>query len=466
MVVLRQREMKKGTSFVFLFLFLLFIPKLLFLPFFLSGEPLLSFPLFEFRFKSRIVRERLGWFLLFLDKEGKRKKERSRRRLCGRKRTILHFLTSSFTSLFLLSQLNFQGQPRKSPTVIEKSPLAPFFCEINWEMTPEQVIEFLNQQRTQSASGVAHYYATFEDLYDRKYVFLLQSHLHCEISVKAFISISSLWRLWHQLTKKIEDFVREGNFSEGTELLQLYENFIVDFQLKINWLSLVQVSLAAARQFNGDSLLSSPLSLWFWDLNRMVFLLGCFALGWVHVQTRASQLPFCKRSLRWSSPRLSLTSWSWWKRLLTSCPFTTLCPPRRVRLLIFSSSSFLLSFLNPIQEYVFSFLYFQKPLRNLRSCWMPFQALSPLFTRAFIAWVPLLTKSAGTTLASTRTPCFISPVFPSTHSARRRSSRELMTLGSLPFLGRPFITLESWWESSSRPLISSRRAMLIFLSLW
>jgi len=69
--------------------------------------------------------------------------------------------------------------------------------------------------------------------------------------------------LWHQLTKKIEDFVREGNFSEGTELLQLYENFIVDFQLKINWLSLVQVSLAAARQFNGDSLLSSPLSLWF-----------------------------------------------------------------------------------------------------------------------------------------------------------------------------------------------------------
>jgi len=60
MVVLRQREMKKGTSFVFLFLFLLFIPKLLFLPFFLSGEPLLSFPLFEFRFKSRIVRERLG----------------------------------------------------------------------------------------------------------------------------------------------------------------------------------------------------------------------------------------------------------------------------------------------------------------------------------------------------------------------------------------------------------------------
>lgn len=84
------------------------------------------------------------------------------------------------------------------------------------------MIAFLNQQKTNSTSGVAHYYATFEDLYDRK--------------------------LWHQLTKRIEEFVREGNFSEGDELLQLYSNFVVDFEQKLNKLSLAQFTLAASRQ--------------------------------------------------------------------------------------------------------------------------------------------------------------------------------------------------------------------------
>jgi hypothetical protein len=63
--------------------------------------------------------------------------------------------------------------------------------------------------------------------------------------------------LWHQLTKKIEEFIRDGNFSEGDELMALYEFFIVDFQQKINWLSLVQISLAAAKQCKGTFFLCS-----------------------------------------------------------------------------------------------------------------------------------------------------------------------------------------------------------------
>ena len=54
------------------------------------------------------------------------------------------------------------------------------------------------------------------------------------------------------MTKKIEDFVREGNFSEGDELLQLYSHFIVDFEKKINPLSLARFTLAAAKQYKGE----------------------------------------------------------------------------------------------------------------------------------------------------------------------------------------------------------------------
>jgi len=89
------------------------------------------------------------------------------------------------------------------------------------KVTPEQVITFLRAQR--GASGQPQYYSTFEGFYDRK--------------------------LWHQLTESIHEFIKVGDFSEGDELLQLYNNFIIDFQSKINCLSLVQITIAAAQQF-------------------------------------------------------------------------------------------------------------------------------------------------------------------------------------------------------------------------
>jgi len=54
--------------------------------------------------------------------------------------------------------------------------------------------------------------------------------------------------LWHQLTVKLEEFLKNEDFSEGDEVLQLYSNFIVDFDKKINPLTSIQFAVAAAKQ--------------------------------------------------------------------------------------------------------------------------------------------------------------------------------------------------------------------------
>ncbi|MED6243109.1 26S proteasome non-ATPase regulatory subunit 13, partial [Ataeniobius toweri] len=55
-------------------------------------------------------------------------------------------------------------------------------------------------------------------------------------------------RLWHQLTLKLTDFVKDPFFKTGDGLIQLYENFISDFEHRINPLSLVEIILYVARQ--------------------------------------------------------------------------------------------------------------------------------------------------------------------------------------------------------------------------
>uniref|UniRef100_A0A3B3BXC2 Proteasome 26S subunit, non-ATPase 13 n=1 Tax=Oryzias melastigma TaxID=30732 RepID=A0A3B3BXC2_ORYME len=55
-------------------------------------------------------------------------------------------------------------------------------------------------------------------------------------------------RLWHQLTLNLTDFVKDPCFKTGDGLIQLYENFICDFEHRINPLSLVEIILYVARQ--------------------------------------------------------------------------------------------------------------------------------------------------------------------------------------------------------------------------
>ncbi|XP_076819396.1 26S proteasome non-ATPase regulatory subunit 13-like [Clavelina lepadiformis] len=48
-------------------------------------------------------------------------------------------------------------------------------------------------------------------------------------------------KLWHQLTTLLQSFVKDESFQKGTTLLELYANFITEFENKINPLSLVEI---------------------------------------------------------------------------------------------------------------------------------------------------------------------------------------------------------------------------------
>ena len=75
------------------------------------------------------------------------------------------------------------------------------------------VAEYLRQQQ-QNPSNAAQieWWTTFEELYTK--------------------------RLWHQLTKKVYEFVKTQSFNK---LVDFYENFISDFETKINGLTLIEI---------------------------------------------------------------------------------------------------------------------------------------------------------------------------------------------------------------------------------
>eukprot|EP01102_Stenamoeba_stenopodia_P013140 TRINITY_DN4217_c0_g1_i1.p1 TRINITY_DN4217_c0_g1~~TRINITY_DN4217_c0_g1_i1.p1 ORF type:complete len:385 (+),score=86.79 TRINITY_DN4217_c0_g1_i1:190-1344(+) len=56
-------------------------------------------------------------------------------------------------------------------------------------------------------------------------------------------------RLWHQLTVKLESYITLPRFKTGDELIQLYYNFIKDFEGKINQLKLVQMVVVISQQY-------------------------------------------------------------------------------------------------------------------------------------------------------------------------------------------------------------------------
>ncbi|XP_039259015.1 26S proteasome non-ATPase regulatory subunit 13-like [Styela clava] len=74
---------------------------------------------------------------------------------------------------------------------------------------------FLKDQQTNNPPEISQAWSTIEDLYTRK--------------------------LWHQLTEKLLNIVKFPHYGKGTQLIDMYRNFISDFENKINPLSLVEI---------------------------------------------------------------------------------------------------------------------------------------------------------------------------------------------------------------------------------
>ncbi|XP_010054116.2 26S proteasome non-ATPase regulatory subunit 13 homolog B [Eucalyptus grandis] len=84
-------------------------------------------------------------------------------------------------------------------------------------------LQYLDSQRTAHPEK-ADWYNALEDLYQRK--------------------------LWHQLTLKLEQFVSHAAApQDGDMLIQLYHNFITDFETKINPLKLAHFATIVSRQY-------------------------------------------------------------------------------------------------------------------------------------------------------------------------------------------------------------------------
>ncbi|NXF49977.1 PSD13 ATPase, partial [Oceanites oceanicus] len=88
----------------------------------------------------------------------------------------------------------------------------------------KDVLGFL-QQSQNSGPGPAAVWHRLEELYNKK--------------------------LWHQLTLQVLDFVQDPCFAQGDGLIKLYENFISEFEHRVNPLSLVEIILHVVRQMTG-----------------------------------------------------------------------------------------------------------------------------------------------------------------------------------------------------------------------
>jgi 26S proteasome regulatory subunit N9 len=82
------------------------------------------------------------------------------------------------------------------------------------------VSEYLESQKNVHPDLIEHY-AEFADLYKKK--------------------------LWHQLTVKIQSFITLPQFQGTEELVQFYHRFIRDFEMKLNLLTLVQITITISQ---------------------------------------------------------------------------------------------------------------------------------------------------------------------------------------------------------------------------
>lgn len=56
-------------------------------------------------------------------------------------------------------------------------------------------------------------------------------------------------RLWHELTLRVTSFVHREELQQGDQLKSFYENFLSDFEHRINQLALVEIIIPISRTF-------------------------------------------------------------------------------------------------------------------------------------------------------------------------------------------------------------------------
>lgn len=56
-------------------------------------------------------------------------------------------------------------------------------------------------------------------------------------------------RLWHELTLRVTSFVHRDELQQGDQLIRFYENFLSDFEHRINQLALVEIIIPIARTY-------------------------------------------------------------------------------------------------------------------------------------------------------------------------------------------------------------------------
>jgi len=86
---------------------------------------------------------------------------------------------------------------------------------------------YLSEQQRKSSSELAPEWAALEELYNKK--------------------------LWHQLTLRLGEFIKNPALSQGDALVKLYQNFIVDFESRINPLALAEIIVVVCRQITDTS---------------------------------------------------------------------------------------------------------------------------------------------------------------------------------------------------------------------
>ncbi|KAK0064537.1 26S proteasome non-ATPase regulatory subunit 13 [Biomphalaria pfeifferi] len=86
------------------------------------------------------------------------------------------------------------------------------------------VAGYLAEQQRKSSGDVATEWGLLEELYNKK--------------------------LWHQLTLRLLQFVKNPIFTKGDGIFRLYENFLSDFEHRINPLSLAEICVYVVRQIH------------------------------------------------------------------------------------------------------------------------------------------------------------------------------------------------------------------------
>ncbi|URE20092.1 26S proteasome non-atpase regulatory [Musa troglodytarum] len=98
-----------------------------------------------------------------------------------------------------------------------------FYPRVMADPSMTGALQYLEAQR-HAQPELAEWYSAFADLYQRK--------------------------LWHQLTLKLEQFVRLAVVQAGDSLIQLYHNFIAEFETKINLLKFAHFAVVVSHQYS------------------------------------------------------------------------------------------------------------------------------------------------------------------------------------------------------------------------